>query len=213
MKRRFAALLLVLAFTASSLTGCVKVVKIGEEGKLTGEVAFNADSNVETIWQSNAVPDLTERAVDLNTFLTESKGNLKTLAEKHGKYSMGSTGELNYVVKGSAEITKVDMTKKNGVMELKLQGYEGPESIQLQIGSVFRGSAVRDSISFIKYEDYKNQVQWANVSQSIHSIIQKQVIDPLNVSSLTGKTIEFVGCFTVDGNDKLLITPVQLTVK
>lgn len=213
MKRKFAALLLVLAVTASSLTGCVKVVKIGEEGKITGEIAFNADSNVETIWQSNAVPDLTEKAVDLNMFLTESKGNLKTLAEKYGKYSMGSTGELNYVVKGTAEITKVDTTKKNGVMELKLQGYEGPESIQLQIGSVFRGSAVRDSISFIKYEDYKNQVQWANVSQSIHSIIQKQVIDPLNVSSLTGKTVEFVGCFTVDGNDKLLITPVQLTVK
>lgn len=213
MKKKFAALLLVLAFTASSLTGCVKVVKIGEEGKITGEIAFNADSNVETIWQSNAVPDLTEKAVDLNMFLTESKGNLKTLAEKYGKYSMGSTGELNYVVKGTAEITKVDTTKKNGVMELKLQGYEGPESIQLQIGSVFRGSAVRDSISFIKYEDYKNQVQWANVSQSIHSIIQKQVIDPLNVSSLTGKTVEFVGCFTVDGNDKLLITPVQLTVK
>ncbi|WP_085832091.1 DUF2291 domain-containing protein [Clostridium merdae] len=213
MKRKFAALLLVLAFTASSLTGCVKVVKIGEEGKITGEIAFNADSNVETIWQSNAVPDLTEKAKDLNMFLTESKGNLKTLAEKYGKYSMGSTGELNYVVKGTAEITKVDTTKKNGVMELKLQGYEGPESIQLQIGSVFRGSAVRDSISFIKYEDYKNQVQWANVSQSIHTIIQKQVIDPLNVSSLTGKTVEFVGCFTVDGNDKLLITPVQLTVK
>lgn len=213
MKRKFAALLLVLAFTASSLTGCVKVVKIGEESKLTGEIAFNADSNVETIWQSNAVPDLTEKAVDLNTFLTESKGNLKALAEKYGKYSMGSSGELNYVVKGTGEITKVDTTKKNGVMELKLQGYEGPESIQLQIGSVFRGSAVRDSISFIKYEDYKNQVQWANVSQSIHTIIQKQVIDPLNVSSLTGKTVEFVGCFTVDGNDKLLITPVQLTVK
>ena len=79
MKKRLAALLLILAFAASSLTGCVKVVKIGEEGKLTGEVAFNADSDVESIWQSKAVPELTEKAVDLNTFLTESKGDLKTL--------------------------------------------------------------------------------------------------------------------------------------
>ena len=206
MKKRLAALLLVLAFAASSLTGCVKVVKIGEEGKLTGEVAFNADSDVESIWQSKAVPELTEKAVDLNAFLTESKGDLKTLADKYGKYSMGTSGELNYVV-------KVDQTKKAGVMDVKLQGYDGPETIQLQIGSVFKGSAVRDSLNFIKYEDYKNQVQWANVSQSIHTVIQKQVLDPLDVSSLTGKTVEFIGCFTVDGNDKLLITPVQMTVK
>lgn len=213
MKKRLAALLLVLAFAASSLTGCVKVVKIGEEGKLTGEVAFNADSDVESIWQSKAVPELTEKAVDLNTFLTESKGDLKTLADKYGKYSMGSTGELNYVVKGTAEVVKVDQSKKSGVMDVKLQGYDGPETVQLQIGSVFKGSAVRDSLNFIKYEDYKNQVQWANVSQSIHAVIQKQVLDPLNVASLPGKTVEFVGCFTVDGNDKLLITPVQMAVK
>lgn len=213
MKRRLAALLLVLAFAASSLTGCVKVVKIGEEDKLTGEVAFNADSDVESIWQSKAVPELAEKAVDLKEFLTQSKGDLKTLADKHGKYSMGSSGELNYVVKGTAEVVKVDQSKKAGVMDVRLQGYDGPEAIQLQVGSVFKGSAVRDSLSFIKYEDYKNQVQWASVSQSIHAVIQKQVLDPLNVASLTGKTVEFVGCFTVDGNDKLLITPVQMTVK
>ena len=213
MKRRLAALLLVLAFAASSLTGCVKVVKIGEEDKLTGEVAFNADSDVESIWQSKAVPELAEKAVDLKEFLTQSKGDLKTLADKYGKYSMGSSGALNYVVKGTAEVVKVDQSKKAGVMDVRLQGYDGPEAIQLQVGSVFKGSAVRDSLSFIKYEDYKNQVQWASVSQSIHAVIQKQVLDPLNVASLTGKTVEFVGCFTVDGNDKLLITPVQMTVK
>lgn len=213
MKKRLAALFLVLSFAAISLTGCVKVVKIGEEGKLTGETAFNADSDVESIWQSQAVPELTGKAVDLATFLTQSNGDLKTMADKYGKYSMGSTGELSYVVKGTAEITRVDQTKKSGVMDVKLQGYDGPEKIQLQIGTVFKGSAVRDSLDFIKYEDYKNQVQWANVSQSIHTVIQKEVIDPLDVASLTGKTVEFVGCFTVNGNDSLLITPVQMTVK
>lgn len=49
MKKRLAALLLVLVSAAFSLTGCVKVVKIGEEGKLTGGVVFNTDSDVENI--------------------------------------------------------------------------------------------------------------------------------------------------------------------
>lgn len=126
---------------------------------------------------------------------------------------MGSSGELNYVVKGTATVTKVDQEKKAGVMDVSLEGYDGEEKIQMQIGSVFRGSAVRDSLDFIKYEDYKNQVEWANVSQSIHTVILKDVIDPLQVETLTGKTIDFVGCFTVSGNESLLITPVQATVR
>ena len=214
MKRKIAALLLILAFAAFSMTGCgVKVVKIGEEGKLTGETAFNADSDVEKIWESKAIPELTKKAVDLKTFLTEAKGDLKSLDKKYGKYSMGSSGELSYTVKGTAKVTKVDQSKRAGVMDVQLDGYSGKEQVQLQIGTVFKGSAVRDSLDFISYEDYKNQVQWATVSQSIHNVIQKTVIDPIDVKSLAGKTVEFTGCFTVDGNDRVLITPVRMSAK
>lgn len=214
MKRKMAAILLILAFTVFALAGCgVKVVKIGEEGKLTGDTVFNADSDVASIWDSKALPELNKKAVDLKAFLTEANGNLKSLDKKYGKYSMGTSGELSYIVKGSAKVTNVDQQKKAGSMQVSLDSYSGKETIRLQIGTVFKGSAVRDSLDFIKYEDFKNQVQWAAVSQSIHSVIQEKVINPLNVGTLTGKTVEFVGCFTVDGNDELLITPVQMAVK
>lgn len=214
MKKRIALILSFLVFAAYSLSGCgITVVKIGEESKLTGEVAFDADSDVEQIWQAQILPELTAKSVDLNTFLTEANGDIKSLAKTYGKYSMGDSGELSYVVKGTGKITKVDQEKKAGVMELELEGYTGPETINLQIGTVFKGSAVRDSLDFISYKDYKNQVEWAAVSQSIHGVIQKDVIDPLNVSSLVGKTVDFSGCFTADGNDKLLITPIELSVK
>lgn len=214
MTKRIVAVVLILLIAVSSLAGCgIKVVKIGEEGKLTGATAFNADDDVAGMWESKAVPELNEKAVDLKTFLTDAKGDLKSLDKKYGKYSMGSSGELSYVVKGTAKVTKVDQEKKAGFMEVALEGYSGKEVVKLQIGTVFKGSAVRDSLDFIKYEDFKNQVQWAAVSQSIHTIILNEVIKPLNVSSLTGKTVEFVGCFTVDDNSELLITPVQMTVK
>lgn len=200
------------AAMAVMATGCVKIVKTGEESKLTGEVAFNAGDSVEAIWASQAVPNLVEKAVGLSQFLTEAKGDLKSLAGKYGRYSMGSSGELSYTVKGAATVDQVVTDKKAGYMTLTLDGYTGSETIKLQIGTVYKGSAVRDSLDFIKYEDYKNQVEYAAVSQSIHDIIQKTVIDPLDVASLTGKKIEFTGCFTVNKNDELLITPVQLTV-
>lgn len=213
MKKRFLVLLMAVAVSISSMTGCMKIVKIGEEGKYTGEVQFNAGDDVAKIWDSAALPELTEKAVDLTTFLQEANGDLKSLADKYGKYSMGTSGELNYTVKGTANVKEVHTEKKAGYMTVSLDGYTGPIIIELQIGTVFKGTAVRDSLNIIKFEDYKNQVDYAAVSQSIHKVIQTTVIDKLDLANIVGKNIEFTGCFTADSNDLILITPVALTVK
>lgn len=212
MKNKLLIMVLVLLLIVST-TGCVKVVKIGEEASLTGKTEFNAGDNVAEFWDTLAIPEFTEKAVDLSTFLTEANGDLKSLADKYGKYSMGDSGELTYIVKGTATVTEVITDKKAGYMEVTLDGYSGPETIKLQIGTVFKGSAVRDSLSFIKFGDYTNQEEYAAVSQSIHALIQEKVIAPVDVNALKGKQIEFTGCFSVSDNTTLLITPVMLSVK
>lgn len=213
MKKRFLALLMAAVVSVSTMTGCMKVIKIGEESKYTGEKQFNAGEDVSKIWDSQALPELTKKAVDLPTFLKESNGDLKTLAKKYGKYSMGTSGELNYTVKGTATVKSVHTEKMAGYMDVALDGYTGPVKIQMQIGKVYRGTAVRDSLNIIKFEDYKNQVDFAAVSQSIHNVIQKTVIDKLDLKNIVGKKVDFVGCFTADNNKLILITPVVLNVK
>ena len=215
MKKRVISLVtaLILAASAFSMTGCVKVVKIGEEGKLTGDVEFNAGDNVANIWDSKALPELEGKAVDITQFLEESGGDLKSLVDKYGKYSMGTSGEINYAVKGTAVVEEVNQEKKAGYMVVKPEGYGGDVVIKLQIGSVYKGSSVRDSLDFIKFGDYKNQQEWAAVSQSFHDIIDATVVKAAEPETLQGKTIEFTGTFTANKDDEILITPVKLTVK
>ncbi|MGN1193759.1 MAG: DUF2291 domain-containing protein [Dorea sp.] len=214
MKKRVAALGLTIALAASTfLTGCgiVKVVKIGEEGKYTGEVEFNAGDDVEAIWEESVLPEISETAVDLKDFLTESNGDLTTLADEYGKYSMGDSGELSYVVKGTGTVEEVNTESRAGYMTVKLDDYDGSEVIKIQIGPVYKGSSVRDVLSFIKFGDYKNQEQWAAVSQSINEVVARDVVEPAAPESLQGKTISFEGAFTVSsGSTDILITPVVL---
>lgn len=210
MKKRMLALGLVLAFTVSSMTGCVKVVKIGEEAKYTGKTEFNAGDNVAEIWESMALPELMEKAVDLKEFLTEANGDLKSLVDKYGKYSMGTSGEINYVVKGTGTVKEVNQEKKAGYMTVELDGYDGPEALMLQIGTVYKGSSIRDSLDIIKFGDYTNQQDWAAVSQSINKLVDEQVIQPADPGSLEGKTVSFIGAFTANDNTQVLITPVEL---
>lgn len=212
-KRTMASMLGMLAAASMFFAGCgvVKVVKIGEEAKYTGKTEFDAGEDVAGIWESMALPELNENAVDLAEFLTESKGDLTALAEKYGKYSMGDSGELSYVVKGTCTVLAVNTESQAGKLEVKLEGYDGEEAIAIQIGPVYKGSSVRDSLSFIKFGDYKNQEQWAAVSQSINKIIAEKIVEPAEPASMEGKTVSFVGAFTVSsGSTDILITPVAL---
>jgi predicted lipoprotein len=211
MKKKIAVLMMAAVLMVLP-TGCVKVVKIGEEGKLTGEVQFSASDNVSSLWE-NAQANIEEKAVDLGEFLTEANGDLKSLADKYGKYSMGTSGSISYAVKGTGTVDEVNQEKKAGYMTVKLDGYDGPEVIKIQIGSIYKGSSTRDTLDIIDFGNYTNQEEWAAVSQELHTQIDTNVIQPANPSTLAGKTIDFVGTFTVDKNDELLITAVKLDVK
>lgn len=205
------ALCLVMVF---SLTGCVKVIEIGHEDEVTGNVRFNAADSVEAIWISQAIPDLEANSVELSQLLAECKGDLKSVAKQYGRYSMGDKGELSYIVKGKGKVVEVNRDKKAGFMLIQLDGYaDGPKKVKIQIGPVYKASAIRDCLSFIKYEDYTNQVDWAAISQSIHDVVSKDVIAPNKVDDAVGKEVEFLGCFTVDKQDEMLITPASMTVK
>ena len=212
MKKRIVALgMAAVLLTSACLTGCVKVVKIGEEGKYTGEVEFNAGDDVAAMWEDAILPEMNEKAVDLVEFLEQSNGDYTTLAEEYGKYSMGTSGELSYVVKGTGTVEEVNTESQAGYMTVKLDGYDGDAQIRIQVGPVYRGSSIRDSLSFLSFGDYTNQEDWAAISQSINQMVASEVVEPADPASLQGRSISFVGAFTVSaGSTDILITPVVL---
>ncbi len=65
----------------------------------------------------------------------------------------------------------------------------------------------------ISFGDFTNQEEWAAISQELHAMIDQNVVQPADPGSLQGKTIDFVGTFTADSDDELLVTPVKLEVK
>ncbi len=209
MKRRLISLAIVSVLIITTMTGCVKVVKNGEEGKYTGKVEFNAGESVSGLWESAQV-NIEENALDIAAMLTEANGDLKSLAST---YAEGKTGSISYAVKGSGTVLEVNQEKKAGYMTVKLDGYDGAEIIKLQIGSIYKGSSTRDALDIIDFGDYTNQEEWAAISKELHSMIDSNVIQPANPAELTGKSIDFIGTFTENGNEELLITPIKLTVK
>ena len=189
------------------------VVKEGQEAILTGEVAFNPTDEATNFWTNNAKEYFEKNAVDLNTLVSEAKGDFASVAGKYGHYSMGDSGELSFIVKGQGTIDLVKDKLRAGYLSVKVPNLEDGIKVRLQIGPVFKGSAVRDSISLISYKDYKNQIEWAQVSVAFHELITRDILSKLDMKNLLNKEVEFVGCFTVGRKGLLQITPVELLVK
>lgn len=202
-------LIALMAILPLSITGCVTVVKIGEEANYTGESMFSASESVGGLWEQ-AKADIEGKALGLAVILEESGGDLKSLAQK---YATGQTGSASYAVKGSATVKGVNQEKKAGFMTVELEGYSGPIIVNIQIGSIYKGSSTRDALDIISFGDYTNQQEWAAISKELHSKIDQDVIQALNLPEIVGKSIDFTGTFAEQGNDEVLITPISLNVK
>lgn len=203
-----AAAVLFLIYAGASAV----VVEEGQEAALTGEVAFNPTEEATKFWNEKAHDYFEKGAVDLKTLISEANGDFASVASKYGHYSMGDKGELSFIVRGEGKINLVKNKLRAGYLGLEMAGTD-PYKVRLQIGPVFKGSAVRDSISLISFKDYQNQIEWAQVSVAFHELIVRDVLSKIDIEGSLDKQVEFVGCFTVGAQNTLQVTPVELVVK
>lgn len=213
MVKRFVCAATAVMMAATLFTGCVKVVKIGEEGALTGEVEFNPGDSVENIWDSQVIPECESKAVDIAEVLNAAGGNLTRLGEEFDGLKTASATYYNYSVKTEgATITAVDKDSFYGTVTLSVPGYEGDAVVTLQIGQ-YKNSSIRDDMSFINFADFTNQTEWNQINTTMLEKVDETVVQPVYDQLVEGATVDLVGCFTADSANEMVITPVVLTVQ
>lgn len=213
MVKRFVCAATAVMMAATLFTGCVKVVKIGEEGALTGEVEFNPGDSVESIWESQVIPECESKAVDIAEVLNSAGGNLTGLGEEFDGLKTASATYYNYSVKTEgATITAVDKDSFYGTVTLSVPGYEGDAVVTLQIGQ-YKNSSIRDDMSFINFADFTNQTEWNQINTTMLEKVDETVVQPVYDQLVEGATVDLVGCFTADSANEMVITPVVLTVQ
>ena len=126
MAKRLISTVLTVVMAAVLLTGCVKVVKIGHEGDLTGQKDFNPGDSVEAIWDSEVIPECEKKAVDVADILGKYDGKLTEMGEEFDGLKTKAASYYNYAVRlEGAKITKVDKDSFYGTVTLEVPGYTG----------------------------------------------------------------------------------------
>src|SRR4051794_21077635 len=102
---------------------------------------------------------------------------------------------------------------KSGIYDLAVQGLPPDIKVRVQTGPAINGTDLRDAPGDIAFGSFKNQIEYQNAGSGINRAMKKTVLDPLDTSALTGKTVEVTGAFRLINPKNWLITPVRLAVK
>ncbi|MDA8425225.1 MAG: DUF2291 domain-containing protein [Treponema sp.] len=198
-------------------TGLLATVKPMSEAKslaavMGGGVAFDKEKYVDGIWDSRVVPTVEEKSVDLGILVPA----LEKDADKAGTtYGNNVGGADNFLVRFTGTVTAVDTKSETGSVTVSVPYKGGALPVSVLIGPIILGTALRDAVGFITFEQFTNQIQFGGVSDALNDRVMKDVVSKLDLKALMGRKISVDGAFTYDGADAhdLQVTPVVVRME
>ena len=184
----------------------------GKPVSVTSDGSFDAKSYVSANWSGKILPELVNNAAEIRDVVSALASDSSGAEQKYGR-RQEETAPFNFIVKGDEAIKSVNTESAAGYLELELSDVSGGGKVRVQIGPVFKSSAVRDVLSFIHFGDFVNQIDFANISREINFYVRDNVVAGLGKSDIAGKHLSFVGAFSEDSGGAVLITPVEVRIE
>ncbi len=175
---------------------------------------FTAEKYVDSNWDSKIIPAFLEDAVEVLELIQSLEAGQDEAVIKYGYRKDENSEEIFFKVKGQGHVLAFNDSSRNGLLEMDLEPVDGNIDIFIQVGPVIKRTEIRDSLSFIKFTDVGNQLQFASLSDELNKRIFTWTLKDINLSETADKIIEFNGVFSVKSEkiniDKIIITPVIL---
>ena len=208
---RFQAAFPVLLAGALALGGC-KFVKTEDEQKQAAAGAFNPDKLVADIWDAKVVPYLDERAGAFQEVSALAASDLNAAAEKYGHKEKQGNAPWTFAAKVDGVIVAEETKSRAAYVDVDVDGDQKAD-VRVSIGPAIRGTAIRVSLDFVNFNEFKNQIEWAQYGKSFNTHVNGLLLEKLPRQSLTGKTIKATGAYPLPAKGQLpQFVPVAITV-
>lgn len=155
--------------------------------------------------------DVLATAIDIAVIATAVDKNLVAAGTKYGR-NTGDDRNISYVfpVKTTAKVIGVD---ENFIM-LSVPGAPSIDRFNIPVGLALRGNPLRDVTGKIKFGDFFDQTQFQDVAVAIKDRAREVILNPLDLKTLTGKTIEVYGAWATGPEKNVYnIIPTSISVK
>lgn len=174
--------------------------------------AFDPTAQVESVWGAKVLPEAKARAGELGALRKAMAANLDAAGAQHGFRERGPGAPWNMVASVKGRIVSVDTESSAGKIGVDVDG-DGQADAEVQIGPIMRGTSIRDSMSFISFTSYANQIDFAQLANAFNKKAFNTSLKDLPRDTLKGREVQLIGVFTTeDGALMPTITPIELTL-
>ncbi|EPX87488.1 putative periplasmic lipoprotein [Rubellimicrobium thermophilum DSM 16684] len=200
-------LLLCLSATAL-LTGCKIVQKAPQDG--ADAPASHVEQVVLDSYETQLLPHVSAAAVEFGTLRAALAGGLEAAGAAHGIQAAGG-GAWNFLTRGEGMIVGGDRESRAATLDVDADG-DGAGDLQIQIGPIVRGTALRDAAPFYVFTDFKDQIEFADLARALNSRATADLALP--GGDLTGRSVAFEGAFALrSATDPILLVPTRLVLE
>lgn len=216
---KYILLIILLACSMMVLSSCRlwTVVELNKDSTSENKtmVTINGEereleSYVNSVWDDKIISYINNEAVDINLVINEIDKDLDAAGEKYGiKEAPGKPWK--FIVEGKGKILSVNTESRNGTIDLDVEPFDQDQDLTIQIGPVIRGSSIRDSLNYISFNNFGNQIEYAKFSTAINKKINNELLQNINFEELEGSVVDFQGVFLIQSSE-IILTPVKIEV-
>jgi predicted lipoprotein len=156
------------------------------------------------------LPEIYYRRIDIAALISEASAfGWESAGETYGEIRGDIGASYNFITYGTVFVREVNTESRNGFLVVEVEGLQTDYEVRISIGPAFSGSAIRDSIRFIEFTHFVNQVDFARLSSELNRFGNENIHRSVDVLGLAGQTIEFTGSFAEPaGDDVISIMPL-----
>jgi predicted lipoprotein len=210
-RKRFVGALSIFAIALA--LGACKFVKTPNKqvaGAESGDAGgFDPNAKVNAVWDTKVVPYLTAKAGPLPEVIALAHSNPDEAGRKYGHRAADSNEPWTFAVRIEGRIVSAETTSRAATISVDTGG-DGKVAAIVQIGPAMRGTALRDALDFVDFNDFKNQIDFAQFGKAFNQHVAQTDLSQLPRDSLNGRVVSILGAFTLaSGDEPPLVTPAQ----
>ena len=181
----------------------------GGDGTAAAARADHEGQVVQDTYEAQLVPHVAQGAVEIADLRAAIAGGLPEAGAARGIQAAGG-GAWNFLAKGEGVVVGADREVRAAVLDVDLDG-DGTGDLQIQLGPVVKGTALRDVAPFYQFTDFKDQIEFAALARALNT--QATGAIQLPEGDLAGQRVSFEGAFALrSASEPVQLVPTRLVL-
>ncbi|WP_413991070.1 DUF2291 family protein [Labrys okinawensis] len=215
MRRLATGLMIVaaaLALTACKIVPTAEVQAARQGGSSGGPAAFDPDKMVNEMWDAKVIPYLTAKAGDFAVVRDLAAKSPDEAGARFGYRAKEGSTPWTYVIKAQGRIVAANTQSRAATIDVDVD-QDGKADMVVQIGPALRGTTLRDSLDFVSFNSFTNQIDYAQFGKAFNTKVNAGVLQPLPRDGLVGRSVTVLGTYALEpGGKPPLVTPAELSL-